>query len=404
MSEQTLAVGIDISKYKHDVAVMAANKKLVCRPFVIREQRADYELLVQRVTALTQRTSAQTVYFGMEATADYWKNLYFFLKAQPHPAFRVVVINPVQTKAFAKAALRRAKTDVVNAQDIARYLLEKLPAPMETVPPVFSSIQDVDKQLHRLSKLKTMLTNRLRAELGKVAPEIERHIRTIDGQQILALLAHYPTAEALAAASPEALRKIRYGKKQWPLPIAFIERMQRLAHRSIAHKKGAGAGLVVQSLVRSLLQCQSESRLLKEQIKELYAGLSSEQSLLATIPGIGLDTAIVMEAYLGDVSRFPSAKQIVAYFGLNPTVSLSGIAQRKAYLEKKGCSLMRHKLFLATLRMISAKQEPIFSYYQRLVAAGKPKLVAITAAMRKLLVIMYHMMKNKQPFKTPTIS
>ena len=47
---------------------------------------------------------------------------------------------------------------------------------------------------------------------------------------------------------------------------------------------------------------------------------------------------------------------------------------------------------------IQRKQEPIFEYYQRLVAAGKAKLVAIGAAMRKLLVIMYTMLKNQEKF------
>ncbi len=397
MTANMLAVGIDISKYKHDVAILAANKKLLCKPFVIREDRLGYERLLQRVHALARRCDAQTVYFGMEATADYWKNLYYFLKEQD-AGFRVVVINPVQTRAFAKAELRRAKTDPVNAKDIARFLLEKQPKPGGDYPVIFSHIKDLDKQLHRIGKMKTMATNKLRGELGKVAPEIERQIHKIDGQQILALLARYPTAKQIAKASTERLRNIRYGKNQCRLPSAFVERMQTLARHSIAHKKGPGAGLVVQSLVRTIFQYQHEIQLLKKQIKNLYEMLAPDQSRLATIPYIGLDTAIVLEAYLGDVRRFPTAKKIVAYFGLNPTVCLSGLTKRAAYLEKKGCASVRHKLYLATLRMISRRQEPIFSFYQRLLAAGKPKLVAITAAMRKLLVIMYHMLKKQQNF------
>ena len=84
---------------------------------------------------------------------------------------------------------------------------------------------------------------------------------------------------------------------------------------------------------------------------------------------------------------------------MNPTVNQSGkLTKRKSYLEKKGSGIVRHKLYMATLNMIARKQEPIYSYYQRLVAAGKVKLVAMGAAMRKLLVIMYTMLKNHEKF------
>jgi len=55
---------------------------------------------------------------------------------------------------------------------------------------------------------------------------------------------------------------------------------------------------------------------------------------------------------------------------------------------------------MAVLNMISNQIEPFFSYYQRLVAAGKPKLVAIVATMRKLSVIIYTMLSNQQPFQS----
>ena len=122
MTDNGLFVGIDISKAKHDVAIMNQEKKVLCKPFVIRENRTGYQLLVDKLLQLRQKHQAQTCYIGMEATGNYWKNLYHFLKSQSSE-FRVTVVNPVQTRAFAKAELRRAKTDPVNAKDIARYLV-----------------------------------------------------------------------------------------------------------------------------------------------------------------------------------------------------------------------------------------------------------------------------------------
>lgn len=166
MSHQNLFVGIDISKTKHDVAIMNSEKQLLAKPFRIGENRTDYQALVQRLSQLNQKHQSETVYIGMEATADYWKNLYHFLKSQS-PAFRLTVINPVQTRAFAKAELRRAKTDPVNAMDIARYLVEKKPQASFERPALFEHIKDLDRQMYAYKKQQSMAINKLRTELGK---------------------------------------------------------------------------------------------------------------------------------------------------------------------------------------------------------------------------------------------
>ena len=398
MTNDVLFVGIDISKLKHDVAVMNENKKLVCKLIVIRENRTGYQYLLDRLDQLKHKFQTTTFYIGMEATGDYWKNLYYFLKNQSDD-FKVVVINPVRTKAFAKTELRRAKTDPVNARDIAQFMVEKRPQSSADRPAVWDNIKDLDTQIKAFKKQQTMSISKLRIELGKVAPEIEQAFKTIQGKRILTLLAHFPTAEKIAKASSKELCQLSYGIKNWQLPITFVSKMKELAQDSIAHKKGAFAGLVVQSLVKTVFYYQQEIQLLKEQMNQLYQHINDNDSLLCSINGIGKETAIVLEAYFGDVNRFPGHKQFVAFFGMNPVVNQSGKKNKgQSYLEKKGSGVVRHKLYMATINMIQRQQEPIYSFYQRLVDKGKPKLVAIGAAMRKLLVIMYAMLKNKKKF------
>ncbi|MFQ5639612.1 MAG: transposase [bacterium] len=167
--------------------------------------RTGYELLLSKLQRLKTEYQTQAFWIGMEATSDYWKNLYYFIKKQSE-SFVVVVINPVQTKAFAKSELRRAKTDPVNARDIACFLVEKRPKGSFDRAPIFDAIKDVDTQIYSLKKQQTMMLNKLRIELSKVAPEIEKATRNFNGQQILALLAAYPTAEAITKATVEELR------------------------------------------------------------------------------------------------------------------------------------------------------------------------------------------------------
>jgi len=398
MSYKTLFIGIDVSKLKHDIAIMNEDKKLVRKTFVVKDDYDGYQYLLRIVRQFQENYGTKKFHIGLEATGDYWKNIYYFLKRQSE-AFVLTVLNPIRTKAFAKTELRRANTDSVAAKDIARFMVEKQPRPSIDRAPIFDCIKDLDGQVYAVKKQQTMITNKLRIELTKVGPEIEKAVSFIKGQQILALLASFPTAEAIVNASLEELAAVHYGKNHWQLPIKFIQKMKLLAANSIAYKTGAGAGYVVQSLVRRVIETQQETERLKQQALEQYKLVNEHQSLLTSIPGISQQMAIVLEAYIGDVNRFPNAKKIVAYFGMNPTVDNSGTSKkRKGHLQKKGSAMVRHKLFMAILSVVRFKNGPIYGYYARLVKAGKPKLVAMAAAMRKLLVIIYNMLKNQQEF------
>jgi transposase len=397
MYHHSLFIGIDVSKLKHDIAVMNEYKKLVLKPFVIQDDLKGYHFLLSNLNTLAEKYNTKQYYIGMEATADYWKNIYYFLKKQSK-SYSVTVINPVRTKAFAKTELRRAKTDPVNAKDIALFMAEKQPHATIDKPQLFDNIKDVDRQIYTITKQQTMMINKLRLELTKVAPEIEKAINKVQGKQILSLLERYPTAHDIDNASIDELSKIRYGMKQWRLPISFIQKMKLLAKNSIAYKTGIGAGSVVQSLVRSIQKNQQEVEYLKQQALKLYENVKEHESLLVSIPGITHNTAVALEACIGDVNRFSNSRKFVAYFGMNPTVNKSGKSRRKSRLQKKGNPIVRHKLFMATLCLIRDKESFIYPYYKHMLNMGKPKLVAICAAMRKLLTIIYAMLINQESF------
>lgn len=393
---ETLFMGIDISKEKHDIAVLNQDKKLVHKSFVIQENHEGYQFLLEKFKWLQEKYQTRQFLIGMEATGDYWKNLYHFLSSQSN-GFLVSVINPYQTRAYANSELRRAKTDPIEARDIARFMIEKTPPATKQASPVFDSIKDLDRQIYAVKKQKSMTINKLRVELSKVAPEIEKEYRQIGRRQILAVLEQFPTSQVINAASVKEIAEVRFGIRQWRIPLILAKKVKSLVRNSIAYKTGPGAGLAVQSLVRRILEGQFEIERLENQIISLYENFKEQDSILASIYGIGLETAIALEAYIGDVNRFPNSKKIVAYFGMNPTICQSGKSlKHKSRLQKKGNSIVRHKLYLAVLCIIGRKKGPLYKYYTRLVDAGKPKMVALGATMRKLLVVIYAILKNQE--------
>jgi len=161
MKNQTLFVGIDVSKLKHDIALMSHSKKLFGQPFVIKDDLAGYQSLLSKLKDTASKQQTQQFKIGLEATSDYWKNIYYFLNSQSDK-FKLTIINPVQTHNWAKTELRRAKTDPLDAKDIALFMVEKNPAPSLTREPILDIIKDMDRQIYAIQKQQTVSKNRLR--------------------------------------------------------------------------------------------------------------------------------------------------------------------------------------------------------------------------------------------------
>lgn len=126
--------------------------------------------------------------------------------------------------------------------------------------------------------------------------------------------------------------------------------------------------------------------------------LKQQQELLVSIPGIADTTAAKLLAEAQDINRFDNVKQFAAYTGLTPSNRESGSSVRgRASISKKGHVNFRKALYMPA---ISARQwNPIVrEFCQRLEDRGKCDMVIICAAMRKLVHIVYGILKHQQPF------
>ena len=118
---------------------------------------------------------------------------------------------------------------------------------------------------------------------------------------------------------------------------------------------------------------------------------------LQTINGIGHKSALML---LLEIMRYPqaTAKQMTALMGLDPVLKDSGTFRGKIRISKKGGKRLRQTLYLPTLSAIRYNPD-IKAFYERLVSNGKPKKVAIMAAMRKLLVLALALVRNRTTFQ-----
>lgn len=143
-------------------------------------------------------------------------------------------------------------------------------------------------------------------------------------------------------------------------------------------------------------QIKEVEKLIFNHIKE-HKDLNDKSKLLDSIPGIGEKTIGVILAFLS-IENFDSAKQVAAFVGLNPKPRQSGSSVRGvSRISKTGNVDLRKAFYMPAV--VSIRFNPIIKdFAERLSDAGKHKMVVVIAAMRKLLHIIYGVLKNETPF------
>lgn len=123
---------------------------------------------------------------------------------------------------------------------------------------------------------------------------------------------------------------------------------------------------------------------------EAHANLQAAVERLDTIPGVAFTTAATILGELGDLTRFLTSRSLSAFAGTSPRLFESGESVKgKTRMCKQGSPRARQALYLACLAALRVKTPNSLSiFYQSLVAKGKPKMSAIGAMMRKMLVLM----------------
>jgi len=128
-----------------------------------------------------------------------------------------------------------------------------------------------------------------------------------------------------------------------------------------------------------------------------HALASPEIKRLMTIPGVGVTTAATLIAAIGDIHRFPSAKRLVGYLGIDPRLRQSGQSPaRQGRISKQGSSACRHVLVEAAWSAIKTRG-PLRAFYQR-TRARRGEQIAIVATARKLAALCWQLLSTEQDY------
>jgi len=306
----TLTIGIDVSKARLDVA---ANTPALAA-FSVPRDGEGLAALVDRLKPLAPERIA------LEATGGFETVVAAALAGAGLP---VVVVDPAQVRAFARALGKRAKTDEIDAAVIARFA--------EATRPPVRPLSDGETQA--------------------LADLVARR------RQIVAMIG----AET-----------------------------QRLARASARTQK---------SIRRLLKALQKELDDINGDIDDSVRGSPNwlaKAELLTSVPGVGDQIARTLLAELPELGTL-DRRQIAALVGLAPWTRQSGQWRGKSFIGG-GRTAVRSALFMGAM-VASRRNDTLKAFRDKLVAAGKPKMVAIIAVARKLVTILNAILRDQQPWR-----
>ncbi len=333
-NEMIRYVGLDVHKRVLEACLVDQAGKILDRKRFALNRRS-LERFATEVLQPTDRVA-------LEATTNCWAVVDVL---QPHVA-RILVSNPMATKAIAQA---KVKTDKVDAHVLAQLLR------CDFLPEVWQP----DEATRRLREL----TGRRSALVGQ---------RTMMRNRIHSVLAMRLIETPLRLFNDAGL--------DWLSTVPLDDQVR----------------LLVDSDLRQI-------EFLQEQIDALDGELarrghaSEAVKLLMTLPGVDVATAEAILAAWGDVSRFPDGDHAASYLGLVPSTKQSAAHCYHGPITKRGNSHARWMLIEAA-QHLDKHPGPLGHFFRRL-AKKKTRNVAVVAAARKLAMIAWRMLSNNEPYR-----
>lgn len=373
---QLYFVGIDISKFKHDCAIVDELGDVITPSWSFQNDREGFSLLKELLDALDGEKK-----IGLEATGHYGQNLKLFLENND---FSFMEFNPLLINRFVHSkSLRKTKTDSIDALMIAQYLMT---VEYKPYPPSFYTLEKLksltrfrDSLIRQRSKQLVELTN----ILDKVFPEFKSFFKGRFSATALYILFHYASPEKISnmnSKSYEPLRRLSRGRFSM---VDFVE-LKTLARNTV----GSTCDYLLQEMEITIdiyNQLQSKVEEIELQIHNCVLGLTPP---MLTIPGIGVASAAVILSEFGDLSKFNSPSKLLSFAGMEPGYFQSGTSESTGKMVKHGSSHLRYAMMNCAQTVIN--NEPTFAaYYAKKRAEGKEHRVALTHVAKKLLRVIY---------------
>lgn len=386
-------LGIDIAKTNHVASLLDQSGNVIIKALKFTNSNEGFDKLLH--TIQDKLGSLDNIQIAMEATGHYWLALY---SALVDMQFNVSVFNPYQIKSYRGAFNnRKQKNDAIDSVIIADYLR------------VFGSInsslpEDELLSLKQLTRYRSDLVSNISSLkiqviciLDKIFPEYSKLFSDIFGETSKKLLLKCPIPDDIVKISTKKLTTLlsKYSRGRFGKEDAL--RIKEVAKNSFGIKFTINAcSFEIKQLLNQIIFIENQLKEVEKEIKELYSKLDNH---LLSVPGIGQNIAPIILAEIGDINKFDTPNKLIAFAGIDPTENQSGNKQSSGdKISKRGSPYLRHAIYNAGLTAIKTEPE-LRTYYDKKISEGKHHFVAMAGISRKLLNIIYHILKENRDYE-----
>ena len=396
----TYFVGIDVSKFKHTCCIIDGDGEIIKKSFDFSNSKEGFDSLIETFKSIDQSESLFQIV--MEATGHYHECLFRYLVANNYLA---QIKNPVVIARFKQSEyLDKAKTDNLDALLIAQYASKHPFSPSMLKSYNIERIRRISRAKYFLYQDKERTINHLHRYLDESFPELipflgkRRDIKRyqsrnfFDSKTTLWFVENFPSAKKFSNARSETAEKLKRMSKGAFSLVKFNE-LRKIAKESIGVSFQETEEIIIQ-LVQELRNIQERN----DKLDELLIPLIDETAPnLLTVPGIGYRLAGLLISEIGDASQFPSADKIIKFAGLDVRVYQSGTIEKHGAIRKRGSPLLRYALFQAAEKARIHCPE-IAEFYSKKKGEGKHPICALTHTARKILRIVWALLKTGQNY------
>ena len=388
-------LGIDIAKNTHVASLIDEKGKNIFKGFSFSNSTDGGKSLLQ---IIQKYTDFSNVIIGMEATGHYWLSVYSFL--YDYNFHSIHVINPIQTDGWRKGTeIRKRKNDIIDSiliADLIRY--------GDFVETTLSNedlfaLRNICRMRNYLVQSAGDLKRKIICVLDQVFPEYQSIFSNIFGTTSKQLLLDFSSPADFEELSVDVLTETLETLSRKKIGQNTAEKLINSAKNSF------GVTFSIESftfqlklLIEQVQFIEGQIKDCENKIKELMEKINSP---ITTIPGIGTVLGATIISEFGEISRFDKPSKLIAFAGIDATVSQSGEFEgTHNVMSKRGSPYLRKALFQAAL--VASNTDPVLkAYYQKKRAEGKHHKTCIGAVARKLCNIIYAVLKNNKPYEVP---
>ncbi len=389
-------IACDVSKGKSHIQGFIGLSNPVGNPFVVRHLKCDLKLIKELAKSLEKQAHKKPK-FVFEFTGIYHECIAKYVQSL---GLDLYAISPLESAKVRKSQIRVTKTDSKDCLNIATVYytrhIRKFGSDNNDIKALSRSKRDIRKELTEQKCV-------YRRYLDLIWPCFDEYFDA-DSKTNNIIVSAYKHPYVVKRRSVNMVAEILLNNGHYSKNRAYD-----LAYKIKEYASNCISGVdekseYVNALINSLRKIQSltnDIEIINNRLDNLLRK-SIVYQLLKTIPGIGANLLIQMSAEIGDYTRFKTAKQFVAYIGLDPSILQSGTNDGEHYsITRKGNGILRSCLYLVVSQMLTRKLDnQITRFYFKKKSSGLSHKVAAVASCRKLACCVFGMLKNGTCFET----